>query len=165
MSLFKIHQYISRKNIFILIFLCICILISIFFYKKYQRNKNNELYQSVQIWQDMQKKLENSEYTNFYASKEHKNNYTVFILLGIAKIHVENNKFEEALLYLNKAFFLAEDLNLKSLIALRKARLMLQQNDIENAENVLKNITYPGWKDLAHYILNHDVHFKKTSKN
>ncbi|AFA41021.1 putative membrane protein [Wigglesworthia glossinidia endosymbiont of Glossina morsitans morsitans (Yale colony)] len=164
MSLFKINQYIFKKNIFILLFFFIFILISIFFYKKYQRNKNDELYQSFQIWKDMKKKLENSEYTNFYAAKEHKNNYTVFILLGIAKINVENNKFEEALVYLNKAFLLAEDLNLKSLIALRKARLMLQQNDIENAENILKNITRPGWKELAHYILNHDVHFKKTHK-
>uniref|UniRef100_A0A1A9Z154 Uncharacterized protein n=1 Tax=Glossina pallidipes TaxID=7398 RepID=A0A1A9Z154_GLOPL len=79
----------------------------------------------------------------------------------MAKINVEQNQFEEALLYLNKALVLAEDSNLKSLIALRKARLMLQQNETKNAENILNNITHPGWKELALYILNHDMHFKK----
>ncbi|MDQ1237361.1 MAG: tetratricopeptide repeat protein [Wigglesworthia glossinidia] len=155
-------QHISVKKIFYIIFFLILFLILIFFYKKYEKNKNNALYESMQNWENMQKNLEKFEYSKRYKIQKNKNNYTIFILLGMAKINIENNEYDAALLNLKKALSLSKDLNLKSLISLRLARLMLQQNDTENAKIILDNINYPGWKELALYILNHDIHFEKN---
>lgn len=77
------------------------------------------------------------------------NNYGALTSLGLARQYAERGDFAAVQTYLQKALSQTRDVNLKSIINLRFARVQLQQDNVDGALKTLDNVKENGWISLA----------------
>ncbi|BAC24721.1 yfgM [Wigglesworthia glossinidia endosymbiont of Glossina brevipalpis] len=126
-------------------------------FASYNAKKEKEIFLSMDEWNKIQFNLIKNIYEIKKYDKqaeEYENIYSILVLLGKAKISVEQSNFKKSEFYLENALMKAKDENLKSLISLRLSKVMIQQKKIDKAINILNKIDQPGWKDLSLNILN-----------
>ncbi|MGK2946444.1 MAG: YfgM family protein [Candidatus Malihini olakiniferum] len=82
-------------------------------------------------------------------SGENKNSYGVLFSLQLARYHADKGEFAQAEAQFRTALTQTKDVNLQSLIALRLARVQVQQEKTDDALKTLDTITQAGWVAMA----------------